>query len=132
MAFSIGQRISKTNNPNDRGSIQTIGRNFGGFQFYQVLMDDQSVQSLSEVDIQPEVIVKTGAYDLLRLGVLGDFRDFGLASTIYKVRNKTSNTICSLKAVRIIFMPYQFNTFMKFQKSNNIRILIAEDVSLKI
>ena len=127
--FQISDRISLKSNPKTKGRITFIHPPQGGYTFYDVLLDDQSSSTFAEHEIIPELIVQS-PWDLLAGNHLGDHRDFSISSTIYKVRNLASNTISTLKASRTLFLPYQFKPLVKFLKSDNKRILIADEVGL--
>jgi len=127
--FAIGQRVSSTLYVSDKGRILKVLPAFGGYQYYEVIWDDGSVNAIVEHELQEERIVQT-AFDLLEANALKDYRDFSIASTLHKVRNTASNTISTLQASRTIFMPYQYKPLVKFLKSDIKRILIADEVGL--
>lgn len=127
--FSKGQRVSLKKNVAQKGRVDNIHPPQGGYQFYEVLMDDGNLIMIPEHDLVPEVIIKT-PWDLLANNSLSDYRDFSIATTLHKVRNTTSNTISSLKASRTIFYPYQYKPLVKFLKSDLKRILVADEVGL--
>ncbi len=129
MEFIKGQRVSLRTNISKKGRIDFVHKPQGGYQYFDVLLDDGSLQTISEHDLLSEVIVNT-PWDLLSNNILKDYRDFSIATTLHKVRNTTSNTISSLKASRTIFYPYQYKPLVKFLKSDTKRILIADEVGL--
>jgi hypothetical protein len=129
MPFVQEQRVSSRRNATKSGRIDNVLKPQGGHHFYEVLWDIGSLETVSEHDLQPELIIKT-PWDLLANNSLNDFRDFSIATTLHKVRNTTSNTISSLKASRTIFKPYQYKPLVKFLKSDSKRILIADEVGL--
>lgn len=127
--YEIGQRVSLKRNVAKKGRIDYIPPPQGGHQFYEIMFDDGSLQTIPEHELQFEVIVKT-PWDLLENSFLNDYRDFSIATTLHKVRNTTTNTISSLKASRTIFKPYQYKPLVKFLKSDLKRILVADEVGL--
>lgn len=129
MEFIKDQRVSLQNNISQKGRIDFIHKPQGGYQYYDVMLDDGSLQTLSEFDLLSEIIVNT-PWDLLSNNILKDYQDFSIATTLHKVRNTSANTISSLKASRTIFYPYQFKPLVKFLKSDTKRILIADEVGL--
>ncbi len=127
--YSKGQRVSSKLYPSEKGRIINILPAHGGYEYYEIQWDDDSVGVVAEHELQEEKIIKT-AFDLLEHNALKDYRDFSIASTLHKVRNTTSNTISTLQASRTIFMPYQYKPLVKFLKSDLKRILIADEVGL--
>ncbi|TAL50302.1 MAG: hypothetical protein EPN92_01945, partial [Chitinophagaceae bacterium] len=128
-SFAKNERISLKQNPSMRGYIDEVYPIQGGHQFYDVKLDDGTLQTLAEHDLLSEIIVQS-PWVLLENNTLSDYRNFSIASTLHKVRNTTSNTISTLKASRTLFKPYQFKPLVKFLKSNQKRILIADEVGL--
>lgn len=127
--FQEGQRVSLKGNPQKKGRLDFFERAEGGINFYSVLWDDGSLQTMAEHEIIEEVQIKH-SWDLLANNTLSDYRDFSIATTFHKIRNTTSNTISSLKASRTIFKPYQYKPLVKFLKSDLKRILVADEVGL--
>ncbi|AXE16689.1 hypothetical protein DR864_02560 [Runella rosea] len=129
LKYSKGQRVSLSKNLTKKGYIDNVSDFYAGYQYYDILWDDGSLEVLAEHEIQEEIKIST-SWDLLSNNSLGDFRDFSIANTLYKVKNTTTNTISSLKSSRTIFKAYQYKPLIKFLKSDLKRILIADEVGL--
>jgi superfamily II DNA/RNA helicase len=127
--FEVNQRVSLQSNPENKGVIHYVLSQQGGHQFYDVLWDAGHTSVIPEYELIKEIRVET-AWDLLANNALKNNLDFSVASTLSKVRNKTSNTISTLKASRTMFLPYQFIPLLKFLRSDLKRILIADEVGL--
>ncbi|HPR72972.1 MAG TPA: SNF2-related protein [Bacteroidales bacterium] len=127
--YSIGQRVSLISYSGKRGRIESYVSSEGGYDYYEVLWDDYSLEVISDSLIKPEVKINT-PWDLIANNEFFDYRDFSIATTFHKIRNTTSNTISSLKASRTIFKPYQYKPLVKFLKSDLRRVLIADEVGL--
>ena len=127
--FKKGQRVSLKQTPSVRGCVDEIFPLQAGYQFYDIKLDDGSIQTLPEHELIHEVFIQS-PWDLLENNSLGDYRNFSIASTLHKIRNTTANTISTLKASRTLFKPYQFKPLVKFLKSDKKRILIADEVGL--
>jgi len=127
--YSIGQRVSLISYSGKRGRIESFVSSEGGYNYYEVLWDDGSLEVISDSLIKPEVKINT-PWDLIANNEFFDYRDFSIATTFHKIRNTTANTISSLKASRTIFKPYQYKPLVKFLKSDLRRVLIADGVGL--
>ena len=127
--YSIGQRVSLISYSGKRGRIESYVSSEGGYNYYEVLWDDGSLEVISDSLIKPEVKINT-PWDLIANNEFFDYRDFSIATSFHKIRNTTANTISSLKASRTIFKPYQYKPLVKFLKSDLRRVLIADEVGL--
>jgi hypothetical protein len=127
--FQLHERVSRVDNPHRTGTILHILALAGGFQAYEVSMDGGGIETVFEHDLQPARQVRS-AWDLLEEGSLQSYQDFGVATTLHKVRNATTNTVSSLRASRTLFKPYQYKPLVKLLQSDTKRILIADEVGL--
>lgn len=127
--FQDNQRISLRKTPSNKGRISSVLSQHKGQQFYEVTLDNGHVKTVAEHDLIPEQTIHS-AWDLLANNIAKDYLDFSIASTVSKIRNKTNNTISTLKASRTLFLPYQFIPLLKFLRSDSKRILIADEVGL--
>ncbi len=127
--FNIEDKVSLKNNPNIKVIISGILGEIDGEFAYEVQYPDGNVESLYESDLT-EFVIKKDAWDYFAEDNLDDYRDFGIANTIAKINNVSNNTISTFKASRIKFFGYQYRPLIKFLKSINRRLLIADEVGL--
>ena len=85
--------------------------------------------------VHPESDIQTvqgslNPWDNLAKGRFYTFRDFQLNAILHKIENTVENTISGLKASKTLFKPHQFIPLVKFLRSDNRRILIADEVGL--
>lgn len=129
MCFNHGDRVYRIGNISRRGTVNGEAELHAGYYYYEIIWDDHHQELVVSHELHQEVIAKT-AWDLLRMDAPRDFREIGLASTLYKLRNSNSNTISTLKAARTKFMPYQYKPLLKFLNSKDRRLLVADEVGL--
>jgi len=127
--FEINQRISIKGKPGVNGRINFIPPELRGKQFYEIKLDDGTIQSFHEHQLIEEIIA-TDPWQMFGSNQFESYRNFGLATTLFKVENTANNTISTLKASRTLFKAYQFKPLIKFLNSDNKRILIADEVGL--
>ena len=116
-------------NPQVRGSITYVHPAGGGLVYYGIRRDDGGEQTVSAHEVRREVVARS-AWDMVASDVFGDHAEFGIATTVHKVRNTANNTISSLQASRTLFKPYQYKPLVKFLDSDVRRILVADEVGL--
>jgi superfamily II DNA or RNA helicase len=128
MSFNTGSRVSLKSDPSTKGSI-TYSQRFGQTTIHQIAFDDGTHGTHNEDELMNEIRVHS-SWDLLYYGSFTDAEAFSISNTTYKITNKLTNTISALKASRTIFKPYQYKPLIKFLKSDNQRILVADEVGL--
>ena len=127
--FEVSQRVMFAANPQQRGAVTFVHGLNGGHVYYDVRRDDGGEQTVGEHELRAEVVARS-AWDLLAQNVFGSHAEFGIATTVHKVRNTANNTISSLRASRTLFKPYQYKPLVKFLASDVQRILVADEVGL--
>lgn len=127
--FEVGQRVMFSANPQQRGAVTYVHGVSGGHAYYDVRRDDGGEQTVGEHELREEVVARS-AWDLLANNAFGSHAEFGIATTVHKVRNTANNTISSLRASRTLFKPYQYKPLVKFLASDVQRILVADEVGL--
>ena len=127
--FKIGDRISLKENVNHKGEIQFVHPLSRNVQYYDILFDDNNESTRAEYEIVNEVKTQS-AWSIFSSGHLFDHENFKIANTIHKVQNTSANTLSTLKASRTLFKPYQYLPLVKILRSDNRRILIADEVGL--
>ena len=126
--FEKGTRVSLKSNPQIKGTIKSSFI-YGDQNIYELIFEDGSVRSKSELEIIPEIINKD-SWELLAQDIFADPDEFKISSILNKIDNKVLNTVSILKASRTIFKPYQYKPLMKFLNSDNKNLLIADEVGL--
>ena len=127
--FKVGDRISLKENVNHKGEIQFVHPISRNVQYYDILFDDNNESTKAEYEIVNEVKTQS-AWSIFASGHLFDHENFKIANTIHKVQNTSANTLSTLKASRTLFKPYQYLPLVKILRSDNRRILIADEVGL--
>ncbi|GAI82223.1 unnamed protein product, partial [marine sediment metagenome] len=103
--FEINQRISIKGKPGVNGRINFIPPELRGKQFYEIKLDDGTIQSFHEHQLIEEIIA-TDPWQMFGSNQFESYRNFGLATTLFKVENTANNTISTLKASRTLFKAY--------------------------
>lgn len=88
----------------------------------RIKMAPQGALEAFEPDPQPE--------DLFERGSFGDASDFLRLVTYQKLSAPLDNTLYALRASRTEFYPHQYKPLIKFLKSRDQRLLIADEVGL--
>jgi superfamily II DNA or RNA helicase len=123
--FEIGQRICLIVDKNKTGRVNDIPAE----GVYEIIWDNGDIETVRQNIIQNEIITQT-PWERLSKNEFDDYKNFTISSIINKVRNTSANTISTLKASKTIFKPYQFIPLLKLLKSENKRIIIADEVGL--
>lgn len=129
--FSPNDEVELIRNPAVRGFVDRILPISNGIQFYRILYTEGStgMHVLPESDIQA-VQGSLNPWDNLAKGRFYTYRDYQLNAILHKIENTVENTISGLKASKTLFKPHQFIPLVKFLRSENRRILIADEVGL--
>ncbi len=127
--YSKDRRVCLKSNLSVRGVVDFVHPLSGGKQFYDVKRVDGGIETFYEEQLMDEV-VSVDCWELLSQNSLSSYQDFGIGTTLFKIRNASTNTIATLKASRTKFKPYQFKPLVKFLNSESKRLLIADEVGL--
>lgn len=127
--FLENQRISIKDDIQKKGRIDRVHKPSGGNQFYDLILDNGSFVTKAEHELIQEVLVFS-PWDLFKQGNLSEYKNYSVANTIHKVRNTSANTLSTLKASRTLFKAYQFLPLVKMLRTDQRRILVADEVGL--
>lgn len=111
-----GSPVTLVKDPSKVGAVISVDNGI-----FTVLMDN-APQTFYREQIQLKVF-KTGGAQI----ALSKVRS---ALTAYQIKNPSSNNLYSLNSARIDFVPYQFRPALKLIKSDNPRLLVADDVGV--
>lgn len=125
--FKIGDRVQVINRNNQKGIIQEITQ-YGPILYYNILLDDENVISENENSFIKDVPLTP--FNLFREAKFGSKETFIVGSILNKVYSNVNDVISTLKNSKTSYFPYQFKPLIKFLKSANQRILIADEVGL--
>ncbi len=125
--FALGDKV-KNINTNEVGYVIKILPPHRGVQMYKVKYDtrendEKSRNIILDVDL-------SDPFERVRQNIFGYYSEYLKGNTSFKIKSSNNSTLSSLKASRTLFKAYQFIPLLKFLKSDNKRILIADEVGL--
>ena len=106
--------------PNTKGIVTNI-REVGAAKQFDVFVDGK-IKTYFADQIEAE--------DLTPSSRLTDISDIIRILTAYQIRKPSSESLYSLNAARVDFVPYQFRPALKIIKSHTPRLLIADSVGV--
>jgi SNF2 family DNA or RNA helicase len=116
----VNDIVHLTSDPNTKGVVMSIS-DVGDTKQYQVFINGEMkyfYDGQIEPDVLPKKSEKIDIDDLLR------------TLTARQICSPSSNSLYSLHASRIDFVPYQFRPVLKLIKSDTPRLLIADSVGV--
>ncbi len=126
--YQIGNRVSIIDRNNITGTILSIEQ-YNHVQFYEIMLDTGISISSTENNIRAFINYQS-PFDLLEQANFQNKTVFSVESVINKMYGNNNDIIATLKSSKTTFLPYQFKPLTKFIKSDNRRILIADEVGL--
>jgi superfamily II DNA or RNA helicase len=129
--FSKHDEVELIINPAIRGIIDRVLPISNGDQYYNVRYTENG--SGLQMHIESDLRAVEGSLDPwsnLVHGRFYTFKDYVLNAVLHKIENTVENSISGLKASKTLFKPHQFIPLVKFLRSDNRRILIADEVGL--
>jgi len=125
--YKLGDRVLVVDR-NEAGTITAI-RKYGDIEYYEVMLDSGESTVITIGYIRPYMIIKS-PLDLFSQANFQSKEIFVVASAMNKMNSDSTDVIATLKSSRTKFLPYQFKPLLKFFRSENRRILIADEVGL--
>lgn len=129
--FSVQDEVELLSNPACRGKVQSIIRSSDGETYYSVHFTEgrSGLHTIEETDLRA-VAGNLDPWKNLEQGRFYTYKDYVLNAVLHKIENTVENSISGLKASKTLFKPHQFIPLIKFLRSDNRRILIADEVGL--
>ena len=123
-----GDNVSIIDRNNASGIISIIEKH-GPITYYGIMLDTEQFVTTTENNMKPH-IQNPSAIDLLGQANFQSKEIYLVSSVINKMFGNSNDIIATLKSSKTTFLPYQFKPLNKFLKSDNRRILIADEVGL--
>ena len=101
-----------------------------GMQMYRVKYDDRELENNERSANLMLDVNLNDPFERIRQNIFGHYTEYLKDNTAFKIKSSNNSTISSLKASKTLFRPYQFKPLLKFLRSDNKRILIADEVGL--
>jgi superfamily II DNA or RNA helicase len=126
-SFNIGDRVTIIDR-NKNGKIESKF-DYNGIQYFYIVLDNGDNTTTTRASIKPEV-EKIDPFKMILQSTFKSKSIYLVSSIINKMSSKNNDIIATLKASKTNFLPYQFKPLSKFIKSDNRRLLIADEVGL--
>lgn len=118
--ITVNSLVHPVSNPNTVGMVTSVDK-VGGTTRYKVFIDGK-LRDFFDGQIEPE---KTKD-----ISSISDISEVQRMLTAYQIRKPSADSLYSLNAARIDFVPYQFRPALKLIKSDTPRLLIADSVGV--
>ncbi len=126
--YKINDRVTITNREDANGIINSIEK-AGILVYYGVMLENGVFVTEIEGNIMSR-IENPSPLDLFSQANFQTKEVYLVSSVINKMFGNNNDIIATLKSSKTSFLPYQFKPLNKFLKSENRRILIADEVGL--
>lgn len=127
--FSPGEKVIFLADRSKVGEVVTEPDRRQGKYWYRIVLPKGRIKTVAgdalegfQAGLQPE--------DLFKRRSFGDLSDFVRVVTFQKLDAPLDNTLYALRASRTEFYPHQYKPLIKFLKSRDQRLLIADEVGL--
>ena len=135
MRFKIGQIVELAADPKRRGPVIGILKSDSGNHRYRVFHTDDNSPEYYEDQLRPSAS-STAATELEELEVAlrnQNFispEEFRARITAERISTPQTDTLYSLHAARIQYIPFQFKPLLRFLRADQPRLLIADEVGV--
>ncbi|OYY10907.1 MAG: hypothetical protein B7Y66_04590, partial [Sphingobacteriia bacterium 35-36-14] len=126
--FKINDRVTLINRDDIHGIINTVKQS-GIITYYGIMLDTGDLVTEMEGNIRYKV-ENPSPIDLFRQLNYETKEEYIVRTVINKMFGNNNDIIATLKSSKTTFLPYQFKPLNKFLKSENRRLLIADEVGL--
>ena len=132
MSFKLGQMVQLIADPSREGSI--IGRlqPVGGINKYRVFHSAGNTQDYFEdqLTLSAQPLTSTELARAWQKSKFTSLDEFRARITAERLSNPQADSLYSLHAARIQFIPFQFKPLLRFIRADQPRLLIADEVGV--
>lgn len=132
MSFEPGQIVQLRADPNRKGPVIEVLSPVGGMNKYLVYHSDGNIQEYFENQLVLSAVPSTSS-DFAESLQNGDFTsadEFRARITAERLSTPQTDSLYSLHAARIQYIPFQFKPLLRFFRSEQPRLLIADEVGV--
>ena len=126
--YKIEDRVIIIDRNNESGTIKSINK-YGPLTYIGVMLDSNVFVTTIANNIRAK-IDNPSPLDLMKQANFQSKEVYIVGGVINKMFGNSNDIIATLKSSKTTFLPYQFKPLNKFLKSDNRRILIADEVGL--
>lgn len=132
MPFEKSQMVQLKADPSRMGPVIEILPPVDGLARYLVFHTAGNVQEYYENQLEPaaEPSTITETVAALQNGELSSADEFRARITAERLSNPQADSLYSLHAARIQFIPFQFKPLLRFMRADRPRLLIADEVGV--
>ncbi|MDE2750188.1 MAG: SNF2-related protein [Chloroflexota bacterium] len=132
MTFEPGQIVKLRVDPSRQGPITRVLPSVGGSNRYLVFHADGNMPIYTEEQLVLAESHQTSAAleDALRSGNFIALEDFRARVTAARLSTPLTDSLYSLHAARIQYIPFQFKPLLRFLRAETPRLLIADEVGV--
>ena len=132
MTFEIGQIVQLQADPMRAGVVREVLPSVGGMIKYRVFHSPGIEQEYFENQLVLSAPPSTSAdlINALRESELSSADEFRARITAERLSNPQADSLYSLQAARIQYIPFQFKPLLRFLRADQPRMLIADEVGV--
>ena len=132
MPFELGQMVELKADPNRKGSVIAELQPVGGINRYRVFHSAGNTQDYFEDQLIPSIppLSSTDLAIALQNGEFASADEFRARITAERLSNPQADSLYSLHAARIQFIPFQLKPLLRFLRTDQPRLLIADEVGV--
>ena len=132
MSFEPGQTVQLIADPSREGSIMERLQPVGGINKYRVFHSAGNIQDYFEdqLTLSAQSLTSTELARAWQNHDITSVDDFRARITAERLSNPQADSLYSLDAARIQFIPFQFKPLLRFLRADQPRLLIADEVGV--
>ena len=132
MPFELSQMVQVKADPSRKGRVSEILPPVGELKRYRVFHSFGNEPEYSEDQLEPATEPSNSAEPVAALqnGGLSSADEFRARITAERLSNPQADSLYSLHAARIQFIPFQFKPLLRFLRADRPRLLIADEVGV--
>ncbi|MCY3799537.1 MAG: SNF2-related protein [Chloroflexi bacterium] len=132
MSFEISQIVELQADPRRRGPVIEVLSPVGGKNKYRVYHAEGNIQDYFEdqLILASKPSTSTDLANALLRGKFTSADEFRARITAERLSNPQADSLYSLHAARIQFIPFQFKPLLRFLRADQPRLLIADEVGV--